>query len=107
MIFLWHEKNTHPPEFLRKVRETQRQRTNEFLGTLLNQDLEPNLQPKAPCACPSFSKLTNSQEASGPGKSQEGTNAPPDNIFTSVRMTQPHKQPKRQQIQKRIEMKSG
>ena len=79
-----------PPEFWRKVRETQRQRRNEFLGTLLNQDLEPHLQPKAPCTCPSFSKLMNSQVASRPGNSQEGHNAPPDSIFTSVRMTQTH-----------------
>ena len=73
------------------MRETQRQRTKDFLGTLLNQDLEPNFRPKAACTCPSFSKLTNSQEASRPGNSQEGHNAPPDNIITSVRMTQTHK----------------
>ena len=62
--------------FLRKVKETQRQRAEDFLGTLLNQDLEPNFWPKAPCTCPSFSKLTNSQEASRPGNSQEGHNIP-------------------------------
>ena len=73
------------------MRETQRHGTKEFLGTLLNQDLEPNFWPKAPCACPSFSKLTNGQEASRLGNSQEGHNAPPDNIFTSVRTTQTHK----------------
>ena len=43
-----------PPEFLEKVKETQRQGTKEFLSTLLNQDLEPNLRPKAPCSCPFF-----------------------------------------------------
>ena len=30
-----------PPEFLGKVKETQRLGTKEFLSTLLNQDLEP------------------------------------------------------------------
>ena len=68
-----------PPEVLKKVRETQRQRTKEFLGTLLNQHLEPNFQSKTPCACPS--KLTNSQEASRPGNSQEGHNAPQQYIY--------------------------
>ena len=85
-----------PPEFLKQVRETQKQRTKEFLVTLLNQDLEPNFLLKT-CTCPSFSKLNNSQE---------GHNAPPDNIITSVRMKQTHKWPRRQQTQKRVEMKS-
>ena len=106
LFFLESKENIPPPEFLKKVRGIQRQRTKEFLDTPLNQDLEPNFQPKAPCACPSFSKLTKSQEASKPGNSQEGHNAPPDNIFTSVRMTQTHKQPTRWQKQKRVEMKS-
>ena len=95
-----------PPEFLKKVRETQRQGTKEFMSTLLNQDLEPHYRPKAPCACPTFlSKLINSQEASKPGNSQEEHNAPPNNIFTQVRMTQEHKRPRRQQTQKKVEMK--
>ena len=41
-FFPWSEENMPPPEVLKKVRNTQRQRTKEFLGTLLNQDLEPN-----------------------------------------------------------------
>ena len=43
-----------PPGFLEKLKETQRQGTKEFLSNLLNQDLEPNYIPKAPCSCPLF-----------------------------------------------------
>ena len=51
-----------PPEFLGKVRETQRQGTLEFLSTLLNQNLELNFRPKVLCSCPSFSLNTNKEE---------------------------------------------
>ena len=43
-----------PPEFLKKVKKTQRQGTKEFLGALFNQDLEPNYKPKAPCSYPLY-----------------------------------------------------
>ena len=92
-----------PPEFMKKVKETQRQETIEFLSTLLNQDLEPIYRPRAAFSYSLFSKLANSQDASRPVSSQEEHTAPPNNIFTSVRMTQTHKRP-RQQIQ--VEMKS-
>ena len=46
-FFSWSEENTHNQEFLRKVRETQGQRMKEFLGSLLGQDLVPNLWPKS------------------------------------------------------------
>ena len=94
-----------PPEFLKKVRETQKQKTKDFLSILLNQDLEPKFQPKT-CVCPFYLKLTNSLETSRPDKSQEGHDTPPDNIFGSVRTTQTHKLPRKQQPQKRVEMKS-
>ena len=68
----------------------------EFLSTLLNQDLEPNYRPKAPCSC-AFFKLN---------RNQEEHNAPPTNIFTSVRMTLTYKRPRQQQKQKKVEMKS-
>ena len=103
MIFPWSEENMPPLEFLKKVKETQRQETKEFLSTLLNHDLEPNYRQKAPCFCPPFSY---SQEVSRPVNSQKEYNAPPNNIFTSLRMTQTHKRPRRQQTQKKIEMKS-
>ena len=55
-----------PLEFLNKVKETQRQGTEKFLSTLLNQDLEPNYRPKVPCSCLPVSRLANSQEAFRP-----------------------------------------
>ena len=53
----------------------------EFLSTLLNQDIEANYRPKAPCTCSSFSKLTNNKEASRLGNSQEEQNATPNNYL--------------------------
>ena len=53
--FHWSEEITPPQEFLRKVKEMQGQRTKEFLGSLLNQDLQPNFWPKSPCKCPNCS----------------------------------------------------
>ena len=40
------EKNTSPPEFLKKVKEIQGERSKEFLESILDQDLEPNVRPK-------------------------------------------------------------
>ena len=62
-FFPWGEENTPPPEFLRKVRETQGQKTKEVLGSLLNQDLVPNFWPNSPCKCPSFAKLVDKHKA--------------------------------------------
>ena len=45
-IHPWNEENVPPPEFLKKVRETQKERTTDFLGSLLNQDLDPNLDQR-------------------------------------------------------------
>ena len=45
-FYPWSEENVSPPEFLKEVRETQTERTKDFLGTLLNQDLQPNFRPK-------------------------------------------------------------
>ena len=44
----WSKENTLPPEFLRKVRETQGQRTKEFLDSLLDQDLVPKFSQNLP-----------------------------------------------------------
>ena len=95
-----------PLEFLKKVRDTKKERMKDFLGTLLNQHLEPSFAPIA-CACPSFSKMTKSLDTSRPGISQEGHNTPPDNIPTSVRIMQTHIQPRKQQKQKRVDMESN
>ena len=48
----WSEKNPPPPEFLKKVKETQGERSKEFLESILDQDLEPNFRPEPPCKCP-------------------------------------------------------
>ena len=56
-FFSWIEENTPPPKFLRKVMETQGKRNKEFLESLLNQELIPNVRPKSPCKCPNFAKL--------------------------------------------------
>ena len=66
-----------PPEFLRKVKETQKSRDNRILSTLLKQNLQPNYRLKAPCSCLSL-KLN---------RNQEEHNTPPTYIFTLVRMT--------------------
>ena len=41
----WSEENTFPPAFLKRVRETRK--SKEFLESILDQDLEPNLRPQA------------------------------------------------------------
>ena len=44
----WSEENTPPPTFLKKVKETQGERSKEFLESILNQNLETNFRPKPP-----------------------------------------------------------
>ena len=41
----WSKENTPPPEFLKKVKETQGERSKEYLESILDQDLEPNFRP--------------------------------------------------------------
>ena len=48
----WSKENTPPPMFLKKVKETQGERS------ILDQNLEPNFRPKPPCKCPKLAKLT-------------------------------------------------
>ena len=36
---------------------------NEFLESLLDQDLEPNFRPKSPCKCPKLAKAVDKQKA--------------------------------------------
>ena len=55
------KENTPPPEFLKRVKETQGERSKEFLESILDQDLEPNCRPKSPCKHPKLAKLTNRQ----------------------------------------------
>ena len=39
----WSEENTPPPTFLKKVKETQGKRSEEFLESILDQDLNLTL----------------------------------------------------------------
>ena len=57
----WSKENTPLPMFLKKVKETQGERSKKFLESVLDQDLEPNFRPKSPCKCPVLAKLTNKQ----------------------------------------------
>ena len=102
-IFPWGKDNIPPPEVLRKVKETQKHRTSEFLSTLLNQELEPNYRPKEPCAQPALRPINNketfrlasnpesfrpitSEQTFGPINAQQNeTGIPPPNIFTLTR----------------------
>ena len=59
----WSEENIPSPAFLKGVRETQTQKSIEFLESILDQDLEPNFRPKQPCKCPKLDKLADSQLA--------------------------------------------
>ena len=59
----WSEENTPPPAFLKRVRETQTNKSKGFLEFILDQDLEPNFRPKQPCKCPKLAKLADSQLA--------------------------------------------
>ena len=60
-FFPWNEENTPPHEFLKKVRETQGEKSGEFLESLLDQDLVPNFRPKSPCKCPKLAKPADTQ----------------------------------------------
>ena len=55
------EENTPPPAFLKRVRETQTKKSEEFLESILDQDFEPNFRPKQPCKCPKIARLLDSQ----------------------------------------------
>ena len=63
-FFPWSEECMPPPEFLKKVRETQ-QPTNNFLNSIMKQELKPDCRPKAPCSCP-FKLNRNQQEHNAP-----------------------------------------
>ena len=96
-----------PPECLRKVRETQGQRTKDFLGTLLNQNLEPNFGQSLCVIALIFSNWQVNIKASKPGSSQEKHNTTPDNIPITVRMIQAQKICRKQQMQKKVDMRSN
>ena len=85
----WSKENTPPPAFLKRVRETQAEKSKQFLESSLNQDLEPNYRPKQPCKCPKLSKLAYSQltkemnlQMTTTSNSRKPTN---DNILLAIR----------------------
>ena len=75
MIFLLELREYSSSRIFEESERDPKTKDQKFLGTMLNQDLKPNFQLKSPCTCPSFSKLTNSQEDSMGGNSQEAHNA--------------------------------
>ena len=60
------EENTPPPAFVKRVRETQMKNSKEFLGSILDQDLESNFRSKQPCRYPKVARLLDSQLQVGP-----------------------------------------
>ena len=87
----WSEEIMPPQEFLRKSKRDTRTKNKEFLGSLLNQDLEPNVWPKFQCKCPNFSKLASIHKAPKPDSSQDKQNTTPDNIPVTVGIMQAQK----------------
>ena len=101
-FFPWNEENIPTPEFLRQVRETQGQKTKEFLESFLKQDLAPNFRPKSPCKCPNFAKpadkhkaqLTSKHKVPNSDNSQGRHVTTNDNIPVTFEKVQVQKQPK-------------
>ena len=105
-FFPWSEENIPPQEFLKKVKETQGQRTK---------DLAPNFQPKSLCKCPNFTKLASKYQAQLPSKhnapnsdsSQDKHVITHDNIPVMVGKIQAQKWPRKQQTQRKINVRSN
>ena len=57
----WSEDNKPPSSFLKRVRETQKKASKEFLETVLDQELQPNFGPKCPCTCPKVANMSENQ----------------------------------------------
>ena len=89
--FPWNEENTPPHSFMKKVRETQRDKFREFLESLLD-DLVPNSRPKSLCKCPKLANSQNAQISSKQGTSNsdntQGRQNINDNISITVRKMQ-------------------
>ena len=81
----------------------------------MNQDLVPNFWPKSLWKCPNFSKLTSKHKAQLVSKhkapnsddSQDNHVTTPDNIPVMVGKMQAQKQPRKQQTQKKINVRSN
>ena len=57
----WRENNKPPSSFLKRVRETQKQTSKEFLESILDQELQPNFRCKHPCTCPKVARMSDNQ----------------------------------------------
>ena len=57
----WSEDNKPPSSFLKRVRETQKQISKEFLESVSDQELKPKLRPKCPCTCPKVARMSDNQ----------------------------------------------
>ena len=54
----WSDYNKPPSSFLKRLRDTQGTPSKEFLGTLVDRNLDKNLRPKTPCKCPKVAKMS-------------------------------------------------
>ena len=97
---------------MKKVKETQGERSKEFLESILDQDLEPNFRPKPPCKCPKLAKLANRQLTQVINKPKAPTSdnkqTTNDKIPSAVRNMQSQAQqwPRPQQTPRKIDVKS-
>ena len=55
------EDNKPPSSFLKRVRETQKNTSKEFLESVLDQEWQPNFRPKHPCTCPKVANMSDNQ----------------------------------------------
>ena len=94
---------------MKKVGETHREKSREFLELLLDQDLVPNFRPKSPCKCPKLTKPAdsyNNQITSKQGASNFDNTQGRQNINDNIPITvgkmqaQAQKQPRPQQVHK-------
>ena len=46
---------------MKRVRETQKKTSKEFLKRVLDQELQPNFRSKCPCTCPKVAKMSENQ----------------------------------------------
>ena len=105
-FFPWGEENTPPQEFLRKVREPQGKEQTNFRITL-EPSFSTQLLAKSPCKCPNFAKLVSKHKAPNSDSSQDKHVTTDDNISVMVAKIPAQKWPRKQQTQKKINVRSN
>ena len=71
------EDNKPPSSFLKRVNETQKKTSKEFLESVLDQELQPNLRPKHPFTCPKVARMSDNQDTElKMTKEMDGDNIP-------------------------------